>query len=194
MSQETTAQLKARARARARTQLAAGAVACSELAEYLSGLHPHLVAGFLPLPSEVSGISTLITLASHGIDIALVQTDGTNLTFVKVDRDALISQELQTRTSALAVPEPSVGEPVNLYDCDAVLVPALACDLAGARLGRGGGYYDRALTRVNPNVPVIALVHDSQVWPAGEIPCEAHDRRVSAIATSTQLLLLDAKP
>ncbi len=63
---------------------------------------------------------------------------------------------------------------------DLVLVPALAVDLLGNRLGRGGGSYDRALSRVGSQVPVIALVYDSELLPS--VPVMAHDQPVRAVA------------
>jgi 5-formyltetrahydrofolate cyclo-ligase len=63
---------------------------------------------------------------------------------------------------------------------EVVLVPALAVDVAGNRLGRGGGSYDRALARVGPQVPVIALLYDSELLPS--VPARPHDQRVSAVA------------
>jgi 5-formyltetrahydrofolate cyclo-ligase len=63
---------------------------------------------------------------------------------------------------------------------DVVLVPALAVDVRGRRLGRGGGSYDRALARVGPRVPTIALLYDSELLPA--VPAEEHDQAVRAVA------------
>ena len=63
---------------------------------------------------------------------------------------------------------------------DVVLVPALAVDRSGQRLGRGGGSYDRALARVGPQVPTIALLYDSELLP--RVPAEEHDQPVRAVA------------
>jgi 5-formyltetrahydrofolate cyclo-ligase len=74
------------------------------------------------------------------------------------------------------------GEPPRGVDAvaraDAVLVPALAVDAAGRRLGRGGGSYDRALARVGPLVPLIALVYDDEI--VDRVPAEHHDVKVRA--------------
>jgi len=63
---------------------------------------------------------------------------------------------------------------------DVVLVPALAVDLRGYRLGRGGGSYDRALARVGAQVPTIALLYDDELLPA--VPTQPHDQRVRFVA------------
>ena len=67
---------------------------------------------------------------------------------------------------------------------DVVLVPALAVDVRGRRLGRGGGSYDRALARVGPQVPTIALLYDSELLPS--VPAEEHDQSVRAVARPEQ--------
>jgi 5-formyltetrahydrofolate cyclo-ligase len=76
------------------------------------------------------------------------------------------------------------GEPPRGVDAvaraDVVLVPALAVDAAGRRLGRGGGSYDRALARVGPLVPLIALIYDDEL--VEQVPAEEHDVAVRATA------------
>lgn len=67
-----------------------------------------------------------------------------------------------------------------ISSADLVLVPALAVDHAGMRLGRGGGSYDRALARVGTQVPTVALVYDSEFVP--HVPFGQHDQRVRMIA------------
>jgi len=76
------------------------------------------------------------------------------------------------------------GHPLGLdaiIDAGVILVPALAVDLRGHRLGRGGGSYDRALTRVRPGQTVLAVVHDDEVL--GAVPHESHDRIVDGALT-----------
>jgi 5-formyltetrahydrofolate cyclo-ligase len=62
---------------------------------------------------------------------------------------------------------------------DAVLVPALAVDRAGHRLGRGGGSFDRALARVGPLIPLIALLYDDEL--VDRLPTASHDVPVRAV-------------
>ncbi|GII89557.1 5-formyltetrahydrofolate cyclo-ligase [Sphaerisporangium siamense] len=70
-----------------------------------------------------------------------------------------------------------------------VIVPALAVDPSnGVRLGRGGGSYDRALARVGPNVPTIALLHDGELIEG--IPAEPHDMAVSMAALPSGIVTL----
>jgi 5-formyltetrahydrofolate cyclo-ligase len=58
-----------------------------------------------------------------------------------------------------------------------VVVPALSVDRDGNRLGRGRGYYDRALSDIK--APVVAVVYDDELIDV--VPAEPHDRRVDAV-------------
>jgi 5-formyltetrahydrofolate cyclo-ligase len=75
---------------------------------------------------------------------------------------------------------PRLG-PTAVGAAEVVIVPAVAVARDGVRLGRGGGYYDRALRLARPDAVVVALVFDDEV--ADALPVEPHDRRVSAYVT-----------
>ncbi len=79
----------------------------------------------------------------------------------------------------LLQPAEPVRGPGTVARADVVLVPALAVDIAGHRLGRGGGSYDRALARVGAQVPTIALLYDGELLD--QVPAEPHDRPVRAV-------------
>jgi len=71
-----------------------------------------------------------------------------------------------------------------------VVVPALAVDRWGVRLGRGGGSYDRALALADAGAEVVALLHDGELLDR-PLPVQPHDRRVTAVITpSTGLVRL----
>ena len=69
---------------------------------------------------------------------------------------------------------PRLG-PTAIGTADVVVVPALAVARDGIRLGRGGGYYDRALQHVRPDAVLVALVFDDEF--VDELPTEPHDQR-----------------
>ncbi len=68
-----------------------------------------------------------------------------------------------------------------------VLVPALAVDRTGVRLGRGGGHYDRTLPLATPGIPLVAIVRDDELLAA--LPAQPHDVPVTAALTPRQGLI-----
>jgi 5-formyltetrahydrofolate cyclo-ligase len=80
------------------------------------------------------------------------------------------------------------GATVPLHHADVVLVPALAVDRGGYRLGRGGGSYDRALADLPTHVPVIALLHPGELLE--HVPHEVHDVPVHAVALPGGVVVL----
>lgn len=68
---------------------------------------------------------------------------------------------------------------IHFDKLDLVLVPGIAFDMQGGRLGRGAGYYDRFLTRLTRRTLLVALALEEQIVPA--VPMEAHDIRVGRI-------------
>ena len=86
---------------------------------------------------------------------------------------------------------PTLGA-AALADADVVIAPALAVDTTGARLGQGGGWYDRALEHIRPGTPVVALVFPEELYDAEKrpLPRERHDRLVDAVATPLEWHLI----
>ncbi|MBA9003488.1 5-formyltetrahydrofolate cyclo-ligase [Thermomonospora cellulosilytica] len=82
--------------------------------------------------------------------------------------------------------EPPRG-PEAIRAADVILVPALAVDRTGMRLGRGGGSYDRALARVGPQILTIGLVYDDEL--VDSLPAEPHDQRLRAAVTPSRGLV-----
>lgn len=70
-------------------------------------------------------------------------------------------------------------------EVDLVILPGLAFDAAGARLGYGAGYYDRYLRRTRPDCARVAVAYQAQILP--EVPAGPHDERVGAIVTEDRV-------
>jgi 5-formyltetrahydrofolate cyclo-ligase len=71
--------------------------------------------------------------------------------------------------------------PAAVATAGLVLVPALAVDERGVRLGRGAGWYDRTLTLARPGIPLLAVVRDEEVVAA--LPVERHDVLMTGVLT-----------
>jgi 5-formyltetrahydrofolate cyclo-ligase len=134
------------------------------------------VACYLSMPSE-PGTTPLITgLLARGVEVIVpLSLDNRTLDWVAYEPESALV------TTPLGIPEPA-GERLGsgaLDSCDVVIVPALAVDHAGYRLGRGAGYYDRALAGVR--APLCALVFSHELLP--EVPHEPHDVPVQLAVT-----------
>jgi 5-formyltetrahydrofolate cyclo-ligase len=134
-----------------------------------------VVALYRALPSECGTASLAAALQAAGCEVCY---------------PAVVPGErpLQFRRSAgvfvagaLGVEEPT-GAPVALGSIDLLVVPAIAVDAGGRRLGRGRGHYDATLAACAGRT--VALVFDSQLVP--EVPVGDHDRRVDAVCTDAR--------
>lgn len=83
-------------------------------------------------------------------------------------------------------PHPDTRVPVEVESLGLVVVPGLAFDPYGHRLGWGAGYYDRLLAGIRPQIPIVALAFECQIVPT--IPCLPHDVRMSAIVTEQRVI------
>jgi len=154
-----TAVLAAR---RARTDRAADDRAIRHaLVQLATGLRT--VAGYVPLGTEPGGAPLPDELA-EACDRLLVP-------LMLPDRDldwTVYDDDTQLGAAAIA-------------EAELVIVPAVAVDRSGIRLGRGGGSYDRALARVPDGTLVVAALYHDELVAA--LPFEDHDRRVHAVVT-----------
>lgn len=141
------------------------------------------VAAYVARTFEPSTLPLLELLAARGVTILLpVLGTGLQRDWAAYDGADDLLQRAPGRP-----PEP--GTPrlgaVALQSADVIVAPALAVDTSGARLGQGGGWYDRALEHARPGTPVIAMVFAEEVYDAGTrpLPRQPHDRVVDAVAT-----------
>ncbi|KAA0920009.1 5-formyltetrahydrofolate cyclo-ligase [Dietzia sp. ANT_WB102] len=86
----------------------------------------------------------------------------------------------------IPVPSAPPAGPEFIASADLVLVPAVAVDRTGCRLGRGGGYYDRSLALAGPNPRMLALLDAENV--VDHVPSESHDRPVDGVITPDAVL------
>ncbi|WP_432544868.1 5-formyltetrahydrofolate cyclo-ligase [Kineococcus sp. SYSU DK002] len=140
----------------------------------------HRVAAYASTPGEPGTRGLLAELRRHDVEVLLpVLLEDSDL-------------DWEVRPARPAAPGHLGVHAIS--SADLVVVPALAVDTAGRRLGQGGGSYDRALRRVPARVPVLAVVHDEELLDAAVSPLPAlpHDRLVQAVVTPTRWLWLAA--
>jgi 5-formyltetrahydrofolate cyclo-ligase len=137
------------------------------------------VAAFWPMRDEIDIVPLLHALAGQGHMIGLPRTPprGQPLRFHRWQPgDALEAGAMGTR-------QPSADAPVIVPDL--FLIPLLAFDGAGRRLGYGGGYYDLTLP-LHPGARRLGCAHAAQ--RLDEVPADDHDARLDAVATDQGIL------
>jgi 5-formyltetrahydrofolate cyclo-ligase len=141
------------------------------------------VAAYGSRPEEPGTGPLREALRARGTRVLLpVVADDKNLDWAEDTGELVISADLR-------LPEPPgarLGQSA-LAEAEVVIVPALAVDTTGARLGQGRGYYDRALQPLSDGVLVLALVHDEEVLdPTTPVPSDPHDVAVHGAVTPTR--------
>lgn len=130
------------------------------------------VYGYLPFNQEVDLHPLLQQALSDGKQVALPKCYGNEMRFILTDDLSHIQY------TPFGVPEPINNEPLAQDDTALVIVPGLAFDEKGYRIGYGGGYYDRFLA-LEPNHPTIALCYDFQLFP--RLNTDLHDIPVDTV-------------
>jgi 5-formyltetrahydrofolate cyclo-ligase len=134
-------------------------------------------------PGEPDTLPLLERLADRGLRILMpVLGTGLQRDWAPYDGAADLRQRAPGRPPEPGTPHLGAGA---LAEADVIIAPALAVDTSGARLGQGGGWYDRALEHAAPGTPVVAMVFAEEVYDAEDrpLPRQPHDRPVDAVAT-----------
>jgi 5-formyltetrahydrofolate cyclo-ligase len=138
---------------------------------------------YVDVRSEVRTRHYLATALTHGKKIVVPYcVEGELELFHLEDMNELelgAYKILEPRKELRDVPAKKVGP----KDLDLIMVPGVAFDRRGARMGHGFGYYDKLLQHARPDAPFIALAFECQLFP--EIPTQAHDVFMDKIITET---------
>ena len=142
------------------------------------------LCGYVPVGSEPGSAQMLDDVADIGVRVLLPVVAG---------RGALdwawYAGPDSLRPGPYGLLEP-IGERLSttaLRIADLVLVPALAVDRTGVRLGQGAGHYDQSLPLAAPGTPLVAVIRDQELMP--QLPAEPHDVRVTAVITPQRGLI-----
>ena len=130
------------------------------------------IYGYLPYNQEVRTVPMLEQALRDGKRVAVPKVFGDEMKF-------LYLEDLTQVTKGYAgIPEPIADEPEAQDRTALVLMPGLAFDPQGHRIGYGGGFYDKFLA-AEPNHPTLALCYDFQLLP--ELETEEHDIPVDTV-------------
>jgi 5-formyltetrahydrofolate cyclo-ligase len=152
------------------------------------------IAAFVGVGTEPDTVPLLTALHRAGFDVVVPVCEPDHaLSWAGWRPDVPLAR------SALAPVDEPTGprRPFHvLEDVRTVLVPALGVDPSGARIGHGGGYYDRFL-RQHPlgpgaGAPAMALVHRSEVLPVGAVPVDPFDQPIAGAFTADGPLFFES--
>lgn len=136
------------------------------------GASPGVVAGYVALADEVD----LGPLLTQFDEVVLPRLDDGRVTWHRA------GGQLEQHPFGLSQPAAD-AERVDPSTFDVVLVPGRLFDRHGARLGRGGGHYDRLVPRLGRDVPVVGVAVEERIVP--RLPTEGHDARMTHLATES---------
>lgn len=137
------------------------------------------IAVYIASKEEIDLNDFIIAALSFGCEIVAPRWNGVDYELVRVSDLATLVK------GPLDILEPPAGPVVRPQDVRAWLVPGLAFTQAGARLGYGGGWYDRLLCRADKRAPKIGIAYGFQI--VDELPTEPHDIRLTSVASCEDL-------
>ena len=141
-----------------------------------------VVAGYSPVRSECDPTPLMRSLAGKGVQLALpvVETKSKTLSFAEWRQ----GEQLAAGPFGILQPGPSALD----LEPDVILVPLVAFDRAGHRIGYGVGYYDRALKELRKRRPVIAVGIAFATQEVDAVAADPHDERLDLVLTERELI------
>ena len=130
------------------------------------------IYGYLPYNQEVRTVPMLERALKDGKKVAVPKVYGEEMKFLYLDDLTAVAK------GYAGIPEPIADEPVAQDETALVLMPGLAFDPQGHRIGYGGGFYDKFLA-AEPNHPTLALCYEFQMLP--KLDVEDHDIPVDTV-------------
>lgn len=100
-------------------------------------------------------------------------------------------RELELGTFGIPEPKHEFLRPVPLDEAEVVLIPGIAWDLRGYRIGYGGGFYDRSINALRTPLKKVGLVYEFQI--IRKIPVTRYDRPVDIMVTEHRVITASAK-
>jgi len=141
-----------------------------------------IVSGFMPLKTEINPLPLLRKLAAAGARLALpaIAGRGNPLTM----RAFAFGDELASGQWGIREPKPDAGDAAP----DVMLVPLLAFDRNGHRIGYGAGYYDMTIAKFRAMKPVIAAGIAFAAQEIPEVPITPRDARLDLVLTEREVI------
>lgn len=136
-----------------------------------------VLMAFMPLPDEIDPTAAMQRWLDAGGRLAAPVSTWKHRVMEAHEVTSLDASAFDVTRHGIREPRGAAQVPVD--QLSVILVPGIAFDQAGNRLGRGAGFYDRFLARVSPACTLIGVCHTRQIVPC--VPCDRHDRPVDHV-------------
>lgn len=161
---------------------AAGPGQAGPLSEVLAGYRGVPLSGFLPIRTEINPVAAMAEAAAHGpVGVPVIAGKGQPLAFSRWEPDAPL------REGPFKVMIPEVDD---FFEPEILIVPLLAFDRSGGRLGYGGGFYDRTLEKLRARGAVLAIGFAFAAQEAEDLPLEPTDQPLDMVVTERGVISL----
>jgi len=144
-----------------------------------------IVSGFMPLKSEISPLPLMQKLAQAGARLALPVIAGRGKPLIM--RAWLWGDALDHGQWDIREPKPDAAE----VEPDILLVPLLAFDRTGHRIGYGAGYYDMTINRLRARKPVTAIGIAFAAQEVSTVPATPRDERLDLVLTENEVIAFE---
>ncbi|MFL6798792.1 MAG: 5-formyltetrahydrofolate cyclo-ligase [Xanthobacteraceae bacterium] len=141
-----------------------------------------IVSGFMPLKSEINPLPLLRRLAQSGAQLALPVVAGRGKPLIM--RSYAIGDQLASGPWGIREPMPDAPEVLP----NIVIIPLLAFDRRGNRLGYGAGYFDMTLTALRSKKPIIAAGIAFAEQEVASVPTGPRDARLDLVLTQHEVI------
>jgi len=138
---------------------------------------------YVPLPDEIDLTSVAIRCFQLGKTVCVPHVDWQREDMFPVEVTSFADEHMHVDERGLR--RPREGRPIPLTAIDVVIVPGLAFDVHGHRLGRGGGFYDRFLARLGRRTTLIGICCDQQI--VDQVPLDDHDVPMDYVVTDRRI-------
>ena len=156
---------------------AAGPGQAGYLSEVLAGYRGVPLAGYMPIRTEISPLAAMAEAAAHGpVGVPVIQGKEMPLAFSRWE------PECAMRDGLFGAMIPEVDD---YFEPEILIVPLVAFDARGGRLGYGGGFYDRTLEQLRARRATLAIGFAFDAQEAEDLPLETTDQPLDMIVTES---------
>lgn len=154
--------------------------AAGRLSEVLAGHRGVPLSGYMPIRTEIDPLAAMAEASAYGpVGVPVIQGEGQALKFSRWTPEGAL------RDGPFGAKVPEVDD---YFEPEILIVPLVAFDARGGRLGYGGGFYDRTLEGLRAKRPTLAIGFAFDAQEADEIPLEPTDQPLNMLITESRVL------